>query len=250
MRGCSKEIDPDPTFCPSTNCNVCPDSACNGNLVPKGRLQCYQCNSTDIRCNGYQREVNEDALRPCKNFKYDDKCFMFWDEGNEFGYRGCLSDLDEVVSECGRNPVHCNKCSFPNCNSNYLVSDPTILCVQCDRNPACMWSFRSTTRRCQKQVAFYKTESCYQHLYPNGVMAKRGCTQDSSFCSENDCRLCTDHICNGESYSKQSCVRCRSNGTDEASRMCQREAHKLAGEHCIVDPTYAERGCFTFRDGE
>lgn len=221
-------------------------------MVPSDRIQCYQCNTTtDPLCSGMQRELNPSVLKPCINFKFDDQCFMFWDEENEIGYRGCQSDRDEMVQECEENPVHCSKCSYPNCNSNYLVQDPQLLCVQCDKNPACMWSFRSASLPCHNQVPFYKTESCYQNLYPSGVMAKRGCTLDDMvFCKEEDCRLCTDYFCNGESYLKQSCVRCSSDGTKPGSELCEKEANQLEGEECIVDPTYSERGCYTFRDGK
>lgn len=246
-----KEIDPDPTYCPSTNCVVCYDSDCNQGVVPSHRILCYQCDSnTDPLCESSQKEDEQRKAKPCATFKFDDQCYMSWNEGNEIGFRGCTSDQSQAVTECEKDPIRCSKCSDSNCNFDYLTRESTLRCVHCDKNPACMWSFRSSNYVCQKRVPFYKTESCYNYLYPSGVMAKRGCTlDDADFCQGNTCSRCTDYFCNGASYLKQSCVRCRSDGNDSKSQLCEAEANNIPGEECIVDPIYTERGCYSFRDG-
>lgn len=247
VRGCQKEVDPEPTYCPSTNCVVCPTSDCNYGIVPTSRIQCFQCNSTsDPDCNGNQFDNHFNSPKPCTSFQYDDQCFKYWDEATGVGYRGCLSDKDEVVGNCESNPERCATCSFPGCNFDPLLRNPQLWCVQCDRSAACMWSYKTPSQPCARQVPFYETESCYQYLYPSGLFAKRGCAlDDKEFCEDKTCPTCTSHFCNGDSYLSQSCVRCRTDG----SELCEEKAAEIEGEKCIIDPTYSQRGCYSFRDG-
>lgn len=141
--------------------------------------------------------------------------------------------------------MKCLTCSSYSCNSEYILRDPQLWCIQCEGTAACMWSFRTPTRPCANQVAFYENESCYQHLSPSGLMATRGCTlDDPHFCTDKECQVCSNYFCNGASYIKQSCIRCTS------TELCEREPSEIEGEICPVDPTYTQRGCYSFRDGK
>lgn len=151
------------------------------------------------------------------------------------------------MAECEQNPERCSICDYSGCNYDYILRNPRIWCVQCDRTPDCMWSFRTPTKSCNNQVAFYETESCYQHLYPNGLSAKRGCTlDDPELCQQggDSCQTCSSYFCNGATYLTQKCIRCTS--TD--SELCEERADQIEGDTCIVDPTHAQRGCYSFRD--
>lgn len=249
-----KEINPEPTYCPSTNCVICQDRDCNHDVVPPSRVLCYQCNSTaDPTCNDALLGNPFLAAAPCTTFKYDDQCFKYWDEETHTGFRGCMSDADEAVALCAEHPERCAVCGDSYCNSDYLIRDARLWCSQCDRTAECLWSYRTPTLPCQNRVAFYETESCYKYLYPSGLKARRGCTlDDEEFCHEQShhyhgtCDTCPTFFCNGDSFLTQSCVRCN---TSE-SELCEDKATELLGEQCKVDPTYPQRGCFSFRDGK
>lgn len=226
---------------------VCPTPDCNYGLVPPTRIQCFQCNSTtDPDCNGSQMNSHFSAPLPCATFKYDDQCYKYWDEENSIGYRGCVSDGDDSALACGQSPERCVKCPFSRCNFDPLLRDPHLWCNQCDRTAACMWSFNSPTKPCEKKVVFYESESCYQYLYAGGRAAKRGCTlEDKELCRDDACHTCTSHFCNRDSYLSQSCVRCSSTN----SELCEVQANMIDGERCNIDPNYSQRGCYSFRDG-
>lgn len=247
VRGCLQQISSYPTYCPSTNCHICSDPMCNNDIFPDDRLLCYQCNSTaDPDCNHFQIETDNVPI-VCPTFKYDDMCYRYWDADNKIGYRGCLSDADVITDECKRNPERCSMCSSYGCNADYLVRDPRLWCIQCDRNVACMWAYKTPTQMCTEKVAFYEKESCYQYLYPSGTLAKRGCSLDQTeLCSTEKCVHCDTPFCNGESFLTQSCIRC----TSDQNKDCDQNPADLVGEKCVIDPTYSQRGCYSYRDGK
>lgn len=222
-------------------------------MVPLNRLQCYQCNSTaDPECSASQFGNPNQAPTPCSTFKYDDQCYKYWDADGSIGYRGCLSDDDAIVKACELEPKRCSICAFSTCNNEYLIRDSSLWCVHCNETEACMWTSKSPISKCERQVTFYDIESCYQYLFPSGLSAKRGCVlDDEELCGEggtggDSCTQCRTHFCNGASYLSQSCVRC--NSAD--SLLCEEGASEIAGNQCIVDPIYSQRGCYSFRDGE
>lgn len=249
VRGCAAEVNPEPTFCPSTNCYVCPNSECNAQLVPSTRQTCYQCDHTHAVCMEDQTNILS-YIRPCPTFNFEDSCYMYVNDNNE-GYRGCVSDNSVHSQYCTANPDKCTMCDANGCNQQFLVHSPTLSCVKClETDEACAWGYYGDTTeadKCQSLITASDSERCYVHKYEDGSV-RRGCLADDlEYCDTHECTLCSGDLCNNAPQKTQMCIAC--NSTQDYYPTCDQEAQDLLSTECSASD-YDHRGCYSVRDGK
>uniref|UniRef100_A0A182K0L2 DUF753 domain-containing protein n=1 Tax=Anopheles christyi TaxID=43041 RepID=A0A182K0L2_9DIPT len=95
------------------NCQLCANennTACNGDLFPRGRLHCHQCEGlTNSTCG---EEIQTEATS-CLRFVADDQCVVRVRENTVV--RGCLSE-----HEACRDSRDCHVCSGNGCNFRHF----------------------------------------------------------------------------------------------------------------------------------
>lgn len=217
---------------------------CNSVLVPSYRVTCYQCDDTQFGCT-YDQGMFKSFQRACKNFNYQDQCYTYKDEKNQF-YRGCMSDNSEQSLVCAANPDKCTTCAEHDCNSAPLLTEPELTCHKCV-GEECMVEAGLPVVKCQAQVQPGEEETCYYAKLVGGAI-RMGCSLDeASVCSGIECLKCKGNNCNSVYIPKKNnliCHKCLDD--DEGCPWRQKEAE--APVYCELMLLYGEvDSCYYYK---
>lgn len=164
--------------------------------------------------------------------------------------RGCASDTSDDRDACTAANRQCVQCNGSRCNTQAAVASSSLSCVQCTNSQAeCAWGYAlSDAQRCTQMVVFPAMESCFTYRHDDNAVT-RGCTLDSSLCSEGDqrCQRCMGGSCNTGNVATQSCKVCRSDVSGQES--CGSESFTGFESQCGGVVTYSDRGCYTRHEG-
>lgn len=199
IRSCldDKELQ-DQGLCKSNNnvnCTSCEGDACNTNLYPEDRLQCYHCDSMES-CQNRQ-------LQYCVNYNIYDQCFAKY-SNNQIEKMGCVSAVNSETLSEWNSQYELFTCEGNACNKDIPVIQPEH-CVECNSrtDPKCAQNVEEIKTR---QSCPYSIGKCITKYTEEGYTI-REClkpNQDNAEeCEKNGkCSTCNTNDCNNKVISR------------------------------------------------
>lgn len=242
-RGCVRNLAEDTFYgCvmgTDSKCETCIGDKCNEiDVYPKNRQSCYHCDSaSDPSCSALPN-----YKQVCELYKTDDYCITSYRNGTTS--RGCRSSF---TCDNESDPLSCWKCMTNNCNTINMQSvlengypgrwqDTPITCFTCKGELECANKghfspcLSDPLRNCM--TVFNST---------SGKVLQKGC---SDLVEKDNFLYCNQ--------TPDKCLRCNSNGCNEATSLDQYVECKYcdteANGNCISNPSgiSATRQCYKY----
>uniref|UniRef100_A0A182TWG1 DUF753 domain-containing protein n=1 Tax=Anopheles melas TaxID=34690 RepID=A0A182TWG1_9DIPT len=253
VRGCRDSFDDPIAECSEQNaatCQLCNGDHCNGALLGKDRIKCYQCSGTA----GCLEPAPNSALYCAIYREGEESCYTYFQDERTVE-RGCTLQRPEACEH------PCQKCNTTACNDQRATMTNPLRCAQCsgDECPDINATDPTEVKPCTEGLLFGRTDQCYTYFdSADGSVQQRGCLSDlaksaggsaiAAQCldaTDGSCKLCTDDGCNARSV---TCFVCNTDSDpDCADLLTESSAYRQAcgTGRCVslLDGATTRKGC-------
>uniref|UniRef100_A0A182PPI5 DUF753 domain-containing protein n=1 Tax=Anopheles epiroticus TaxID=199890 RepID=A0A182PPI5_9DIPT len=250
VRGCGADFPHAECSASNETCQRCTGDHCNGAVLPKDRIKCYQCSG----------DANDCLLPPPTSASYcdvylegEESCYTYFQDERTVE-RGCTSQRSEPCEQ------HCQKCNTTGCNNQNAYVENTLSCAQCsaDECPAVDAPIPAEVTPCAEKLLLGRTDHCYTYFVQPDGSVRRGCLSDltksestiASQClnaKDRSCKLCSDDGCNSQSV---QCFVCNTNDNADCADSPAEGNHQPYLQPCgtgqcvaLLEGTTTWKGC-------